>query len=74
MIDYVRYELKPSPTVKHQKLLIELCQRLYASCYPNGVLLTPPLDVYFDEGNLFQPDLIFITDENAKIIKEARIE
>ena len=31
------------------------------------------MDVHLDEGNIFQPDLIFISNENRHIIKE-RIE
>jgi Uma2 family endonuclease len=74
IIDHIRYDLKPSPTVNHQKLVFHLAQALYHTCHPNGVILVAPIDVYLDEGNIFQPDLIFISNENEQIIKEARIE
>lgn len=74
MINHVRYDLKPSPTVNHQKLITHLLQSLYQTCQPNGVILVAPIDVFFDEGNVFQPDIVFISNENAGIIKEARIE
>jgi Uma2 family endonuclease len=70
----IKYELKPSPTVNHQKLVTQLSKLLYDTCQPNGVILVAPLDVYFDEDNRSQPDVIFITNENSGIIKKARIE
>ncbi|MFC4617583.1 Uma2 family endonuclease [Camelliibacillus cellulosilyticus] len=74
IIGGVRYELKPAPTVNHQLLLGHLYHMFYSSCQLNGVVLISPLDVYFDEDNLFQPDLVFISNENLTIIKEKRIE
>jgi Uma2 family endonuclease len=37
-------------------------------------LLVAPMDIYFNEDNIFQPDVIYISNENAKIIKPNRIE
>ncbi|MCF6093699.1 Uma2 family endonuclease [Microaerobacter geothermalis] len=74
IINNIRYDLKPSPTVKHQRILGYLHKSLDATCHNNGVIIFAPMDVYLDEGNIFQPDLIFILHENSEIIKEARIE
>ncbi|HEY0829048.1 MAG TPA: Uma2 family endonuclease [Bacilli bacterium] len=74
IIDHVRYELQPAPTVTHQKILSFLHHTLYKTCHLNGIILFAPVDVYLDEGNLLQPDLIFITNDNMHIAKEARIE
>lgn len=74
IINGIKYDLKPSPTVNHQILVVHLWQSLYSTCHNNGVILVAPIDVYLDEDNTFQPDLIYIANENERIIKEARIE
>lgn len=74
IINNVRFDLKPAPTVKHQHLVVDLSHFLKTTCHENGVVLVSPLDVYLGDGNQFQPDLVFILNENRDIIKEARIE
>lgn len=39
IIDNVRYDLKPSPTVKHQRLLIYFGQAIYTTCHIGAVFL-----------------------------------
>jgi Uma2 family endonuclease len=74
IIEGIRYDLKPAPTVTHQRLLGALHIMMYQTCHTNGVILFSPLDVHLDEDNQFQPDLVFILHQNASIIKEKRIE
>jgi hypothetical protein len=74
IIDNVRYDLKPAPVVNHQKLLGHMYVSLQKTCHSEGIILLAPIDVYFDDGNIFQPDLIFISNDNQQIIKEKRIE
>jgi Uma2 family endonuclease len=74
IIEGIRYDLKPAPTVVHQKISGTLYGMLYNSCRLNGTILYSPVDVYFDEDNQFQPDLVFVLHENESIIKEKRIE
>lgn len=74
IIDHVRYDLKPSPTTDHQSLVTVLSRYMQNSCHPNGRVYLSPIDVYFDEGNCVQPDLVFILNENVAIVKKARIE
>jgi Uma2 family endonuclease len=74
IIEGIRYELQPAPTVTHQRLLAGLHITIYQSCHPNGVILFSPLDVFLDDDNHFQPDLVFILHQNASIITEKRIE
>ncbi len=74
IIDHVRYDLKPAPSINHQVLAGNLYFNLKKTCSLDGVILITPLDVYLDEGNTFQPDLVFIHNDNLAIIKEARIE
>lgn len=74
IINNVRFDLKPAPTVKHQHLAGRLYYMIETTCHENGTVLFSPIDVYLDEENQFQPDLVFILNENQDIIKEARIE
>jgi Uma2 family endonuclease len=74
IIDNVRYDLKPAPTVIHQKISSYLYRSLYNSCHLKGTILYAPLDVYLDDENLFQPDLIFVSNENSDIIMDQYIE
>lgn len=74
IIEGIRYELKPAPTVAHQQISGSLHIMLYQTCHSNGTILYSPIDVYLDEDNQFQPDLVYILHENAGIIKEKRIE
>lgn len=74
IVEGIRYELQPAPTVTHQQISGSLHIMLYQTCHANGTILYSPLDVYLDEDNQFQPDLVYILHENAAIIKEKRIE
>lgn len=74
IIEGVRYDLKPAPTVIHQQILGSLHIMIYQTCHLSGIILFSPLDVYLDEDNQFQPDLVYILYENESIIKEKRIE
>lgn len=74
IVEGIRYELKPAPTVTHQQISGLLHIMLYQTCHTNGTILYSPIDVYLDDENQFQPDLVYILHENAEIIKEKRIE
>ncbi|MFN3851885.1 MAG: Uma2 family endonuclease [Spirosomataceae bacterium] len=77
-----RYELRdfhllemPSPKPKHQRVLLNLYDSVkpFIKSQKLGEIFIAPLDVIFDEGNVAQPDLIFIANENKQIIKESSI-
>lgn len=74
IINGIRYEFTPSPTFNHQVLVTQLLNSLYSTCHPNGTIVVAPLDVYLDEDNIVQPDVIFIAHENSHIIKNQRVE
>jgi Uma2 family endonuclease len=73
IINGTRYDLKPSPSVKHQILVTKIWNSLNNTCHQNGIILVAPIDVYIDEDNTFQPDVIFITNENMSIIQDDNI-
>lgn len=74
-----RYELlggellmTPSPTWKHQAVLLRLANRLqtFVEEHRLGHVAVSPLDVVLSEHNVAQPDILFISQERADIIDE----
>jgi len=69
--------MSPAPIVLHQKILFQLSFLIgtfLKKTDNNGLVLFAPVDVKFDDGNIFQPDLIYISESRkAEIVKE-RIE
>ncbi len=63
----------PGPKIKHQALSTRLVIGLGRHIVENGLglLLHAPADVYFDEENAFQPDLLFIAETRvATLVRE----
>jgi len=61
----------PSPFDRHQKILgnLHFEFRLYLRENDLGEVRFAPLDVKFDKENIFQPDLLFISNERKDIIQ-----
>jgi Uma2 family endonuclease len=65
--------MSPAPTTSHQGTLVALTSQFYnlLTKTKKGLVLVSPIDVYLDtKKNAFQPDLIFISNNNQSIIKE----
>ena len=62
---------EPSLEYLHQKVSINLSSGLYQSVKSGdlGEVLAAPMDVYLDEENVFQPDILFIAKENLSLIE-----
>lgn len=63
----------PSPFNKHQEVSGELHFLIKAylkSSQLGGRLLYAPADVYFDEGNVYQPDLFFVSERRKHIVTD----
>jgi hypothetical protein len=63
--------LTPSPTTKHQ-LVLSLSSSLSAgvSKHQKGEVAFAPLDVRLGPDTALQPDLIFVSNSRAEIIRE----
>ena len=63
--------MSPAPTLQHQDILAELFAQLYAVVKTKnlGKVYFAPVDVFLNEQNAFQPDLIFVSKENMKILE-----
>jgi Uma2 family endonuclease len=65
--------MSPSPSRKHQLLLIKLSSLLFQflEAKQTGTLLSAPFDVYFDQDtSVVQPDLFIVLNEDEQIIQE----
>ncbi|MCL6447474.1 MAG: Uma2 family endonuclease [Armatimonadetes bacterium] len=64
--------MTPSPTVYHQYISTRIVKRLidFVEEKGLGVVLHAPLDVYLEEKETYQPDIIYISRERSEIIEE----
>jgi Uma2 family endonuclease len=61
----------PSPMVRHQRCVGEVFAALrnYANMH-GGLALAGPMDVYFTEENVVQPDVLYVTPRNLSKVEE----
>lgn len=68
--------MTPTPNFFHQELSGELQYAILneiKKANNSGKCVAAPTDVFLDDLNAYQPDIIFIAKENLKIIKEGKI-
>ena len=63
---------EPSPSYGHQARLRDVFNQIFNSLKSSaiGETLCAPMDVYLDEYNVYQPDIIYISNERKHIIRE----
>jgi Uma2 family endonuclease len=69
--------MTPSPMPSHQRVAKKLGFLLYRFVEKEenlGEVFLAPLDVYLDETEVYQPDIIFISKDRSNIIGEKKIE
>jgi len=68
------FVMSPSPNPDHQTLSFRIGLILgffLESKNDNGYVASAPCDVKFDDGNILQPDLLYITEQRkSEIVKE----
>ncbi len=64
--------MTPAPNPKHQIILGRIFRHLSDYCDEKemGIVLVSPIDVYLDNENAFQTDIIYIARDRQHIIKE----
>ena len=66
--------MSPSPSLIHQLILGEFYDAIKAFIKEKknqGLVVLSPIDIHFDNDNIFQPDLIYISkDKIAQIVKD----
>jgi Uma2 family endonuclease len=68
--------MTPSPLTEHQAILRNLGVLIanHLKKIKLGYVYYAPIDVYLDNKNAYQPDIIFISNENKDIIKKRGID
>ena len=69
--------ISPSPNSLHQQILFELSEIIVLYHIQNGrkgQWMYAPTDVKLDEGNILQPDILYISDERKAEIINDKIE
>ncbi|HEY0828533.1 MAG TPA: Uma2 family endonuclease [Bacilli bacterium] len=74
MIDGIRYDFQASPKVAHQIVASEIHLAIRMGCHADGLILSAPMDVYLDNENVVQPDIIFIRNDNLHIIRDGWVK
>jgi len=73
----INYDLimSPSPNPFHQAIAVRLGQIMlnFLDSSDNNYYLGSDVDVKFDDGNVFRPDIVFISEERKKDILTDRI-
>ena len=66
----------PSPNEAHQRFLVTLTINLanYVRKNKLGSVYCAPFDVLFSEEDIVQPDIIFVSNKNKKIITKSNIQ
>lgn len=68
--------MSPAPTSYHQILSARLFKAIDSFLEKHndqGICLYSPIDVVFDDANIFQPDLIYISADRKSDLLQARI-
>jgi len=68
--------VSPSPKMLHQIIVLNLSAilREHVKKHSMGIVVCAPMDVVLSSENVFQPDVLFISNENKNIITEANIQ
>jgi Uma2 family endonuclease len=67
--------MSPAPTLYHQQIIGNIFSALreYVIQKKLGKIFFSPVDVYLDNENIFQPDIVFISTERSSILDEQKI-
>jgi len=68
--------MAPAPNRYHQDISLNITVMLanFLAKHRSGKLYEAPFDVYFDEFNAYQPDIIFVSKKNLEILTDAGAE
>ncbi|WP_339788917.1 Uma2 family endonuclease [uncultured Imperialibacter sp.] len=66
--------MSPSPTPEHQRVVRRLFKILDSFAASAGEVFFSPIDLYVDDRNVFQPDLIYIAESNANAFTTKGVE
>lgn len=75
IIDGEHY-VSPAPTPKHQRVSMKLSSRLHVFAEENrlGEVFPAPTDVLLSRHDVLQPDILFISNQRARIVTDKNIQ
>jgi len=68
--------MSPAPSFDHQDVLgnLHTTMNMFVREHRLGKCIIAPLDVFFDDRNALQPDIVFITNQNMHIVKDGKVK
>lgn len=68
--------MSPAPSFEHQRVITYLSRLIdeYATTNKIGVAVVSPVDVYLDDKNILQPDIVFLSNSSLKYVKSGKIK
>jgi Uma2 family endonuclease len=68
--------MAPAPNRQHQSISrnLEYILMRYLEDHPIGELYDAPFDVYLSNVDVFQPDILFVSEQNGRILTDAGAE
>ena len=75
LMDGELYKMSPSPTTRHQRIVMRISNALYIFVEPKrlGTIYMAPMDVILSDENVFQPDLLFVSKAREHLVRERGI-
>lgn len=65
--------VSPAPIPTHQIICLRLGRRI-EDLMPNGLVFIAPIDLYLDEENMPQPDILWVAENGRCKVTEKRLE
>ncbi len=66
--------MSPAPAPLHQRVSRKLFKLIDKATQGTGELFYAPIDLYIDNKNVFQPDLVYLSDKNKTYLTNRGIE
>ena len=67
--------MSPSPSLKHQITIGKIFRILDDFAHSiNALAVLSPIDIYFDNKNVYQPDALLVSNERKNILSERGLE
>lgn len=66
------YLMSPAPNRFHQDIVLNIAEmlRVFLRTHPIGKVYISPIDVYLDDHNVVQPDVLFVSNERLGILAD----
>ena len=64
--------MSPSPVIRHQKVLLKTVRLIgnFLDAHPLGEIIVSPSDVELGDGEVYQPDLYYVSRERLGILNQ----